>query len=117
MSKSSTVATVAAGGPTQGRRWLWAGVAGAAVLTMATLAAQAAPGQPSAGQLGLQDSATPVMDAIRWFHNSWVNPMIIAITVFVLVLLAYVLLRFNEKANPTPSRVTHNSNTHSRSRT
>ena len=48
-------------------------------LALATLAAHAGAGQPTAGEMGLQDSVTPVMDDIRWFHNSWVNPIIVCI--------------------------------------
>ncbi len=49
------------------------------------------------------------MDGIIWMHNTWVNPIIIAITAFVLLLLAIVIFRFSEKNNPTPSRTTHNT--------
>lgn len=89
---------------------LMLGVAiGATALACSTLAVYAAAGQPVSGQLGLQDAATPVMEYIRWFHNSWVNPMIIAITVFVMALLAYVMWRFSEKNNPVPSKLTHHT--------
>ena len=65
-------------------------------------------GQPSPWELGLQQSASPVMDDIVWFHNFllWI---IIAIALFVLILLAIVVVRFNARANPTPSRTTHNT--------
>ncbi len=65
-------------------------------------------GQPSPWELGLQQSASPVMDDIVWFHN-FLLWLIAAIAVFVLVLLAIVVLRFNARANPTPSRTTHNT--------
>jgi cytochrome c oxidase subunit II len=65
-------------------------------------------GQPSPWQLGLQQSASPVMDDIVWFHN-FLLWLIAAIAVFVLVLLAIVVLHFNARANPTPSRTTHNT--------
>jgi cytochrome c oxidase subunit II len=71
--------------------------------------ARAAAGQPVNGQFGLQDSVTPVMDAIAWLHNSWVNPMIIVITAFVMLLLLIVIFRFSEKNNPVPSKTTHNT--------
>jgi cytochrome c oxidase subunit 2 len=71
-------------------------------------AALAAEGQPSPWQLGLQDSATPVMDDIVWFHD-FLLYIIGVITVFVLALLVIVMVRFNAKANPTPSRTTHNT--------
>lgn len=60
-------------------------------------------------QLGLQDAASPVMHEIIWFHDSLLLPIITVITVFVLGLLLFVIFRFNEKANPTPSKTTHNT--------
>lgn len=74
----------------------------------AALAATAATGQPHPWQLGLQAGATPVMDDVIWFHDFllWV---IAAITLLVLALLVYVMLRFNARANPVPSRTTHNT--------
>ena len=71
-------------------------------------AAFAGLGQPSPWEIGLQGSATPVMDDIVWFHNIllWV---IFAITAFVLALLIYIMVKFNARANPTPSRTTHNT--------
>ena len=71
-------------------------------------AAFAGLGQPSPWQLGLQQSATPVMDNIVWFHD-FLLWLITAITLFVLVLLVIVFVRFNARANPTPSRTTHNT--------
>jgi cytochrome c oxidase subunit II len=65
-------------------------------------------GQPSPWQKGLQDPVTEVAVKINEFHDL-VNPIIIAITVFVLLLMVWVCVRFNERANPTPSRVTHNT--------
>ena len=84
-------------------------VIGAAALAGTTLIAHAAAGQPVSGQIGLQDSVTQVMDQIRWFHNSWVNPIIIAITIFVMGLMAYAMWRFSEKSNPVPSKLTHHT--------
>lgn len=59
-------------------------------------------------QKGFQDAVTPVAESIQWFHD-FVNIIIIVIAVFVLILLAIIILRFNERANPTPSRFTHNT--------
>ena len=48
------------------------------------------------------------MDYIAWF--SWYTLIIVTvITVFVVALLGWCALRFNERANPVPSRVTHNT--------
>ena len=71
-------------------------------------AALAQIGQPVDGQLGFQGAATPVMEEISLFHDR-VNVIIIAITIFVLLLLAWVILRYNERANPTPSKFSHNT--------
>ncbi len=65
-------------------------------------------GQPSPWQLGLQQSATPVMDNIIWFHD-FLLYIITGIAAFVLALLIVVMLRFNARANPIPSRTTHNT--------
>src|SRR5678815_369451 len=86
----------------------------AAVLLLAAVAlfaggvAFAGMGQPSPWQMGFQQSAAPSMDEIIDFHNLvlWI---IIAITVFVLALLLIIIVKFNAKANPTPSKTTHNT--------
>jgi cytochrome c oxidase subunit II len=86
----------------------------AAVLLLAVAAlfaggvAFAGMGQPSPWQMGFQQSAAPSMDDIIDFHNLvlWI---IIAITVFVLALLLIIIVKFNAKANPTPSKTTHNT--------
>jgi cytochrome c oxidase subunit 2 len=74
----------------------------------AAYAANEATGQPHPWQLGLQAPATPVMDNIVWFHDFllWLTA---AIALFVLVLLVVVVVKFNARANPVPSRTTHNT--------
>jgi cytochrome c oxidase subunit 2 len=59
-------------------------------------------------QLGMQDAATEVMDNINRFHNELLV-IITLISAFVLGLLVIVMVRFNARANPTPSRTTHNT--------
>ena len=80
----------------------------ASVAVVAAGAAWAAAGHPEPWQLGLQTSASPVMDDIIWFHN-FLLYLIVAITIFVLALLVIVMVKFNARANPVPSRVTHNT--------
>ncbi|WP_240756678.1 cytochrome c oxidase subunit II [Roseicella aquatilis] len=65
-------------------------------------------GAPTPWGVGLQPAAGPVKEAIHDF-NTLVLWIIVAITAFVLVLLAYVVFRFRESANPTPSRTSHNT--------
>ncbi len=78
------------------------------MLLVATLPAMAGMGQPSAGQMGLQGAASPVAEQIHTFYD-FVNIIIVSIAVFVMLLLIYVMFRFNERSNPTPSKVTHNT--------
>jgi cytochrome c oxidase subunit 2 len=78
-----------------------------AILTGAE-AALAGLGQPSPWQVGLQQSASPVMDNIIWFHD-FLLYIITGIAGFVLILLVVVMVRFNARTNPSPSRTTHNT--------
>jgi cytochrome c oxidase subunit II len=70
--------------------------------------ALAAAGQPSPWQLGLQESVTPVFTQMHDFH-SFLLAIITVITLFVLALLVYCVVRFNENRNPTPSKTTHHT--------
>lgn len=65
-------------------------------------------GHADPGQLGMQTPASPVAADIVWFHD-WLLAMCVIISLFVLGLLVYVMVKFNEKANPTPSRLTHHT--------
>ncbi len=65
-------------------------------------------GQPVADGIGFQPAATKLARDLQWL-DGMVLIIITAITVFVLGLLAYVIVRYNRKANPTPSTFTHNS--------
>jgi cytochrome c oxidase subunit 2 len=80
----------------------------AAALISGGNAALAGMGQPSPWQMGLQASATPIMSDITWFHDVllWITAVISG---FVLLLLLIIILRFNARANPTPTRTTHNT--------
>jgi cytochrome c oxidase subunit II len=89
-----------------GRRLLGWAVAGVALVACG--AASAELGQPAPWEFRLQESASPVMDNITWFHD-WLLWIITAITLFVLALLIAVVVKFNARANPVPSRTTHNA--------
>jgi cytochrome c oxidase subunit II len=78
----------------------------AAAMVFAPGYALAAAGQAEPWQIGLQDPVTPVAEYIHWFHN-YLLVIITVVTLFVLGLLVYVMLRFNAKANPVPSKTTH----------
>lgn len=71
------------------------------------LAAFAAEGAPTPWQLNLQPAASPSALRIHEFHDMllWI---IFAISIFVLLLLVWVIIRYNSKANPVPAKFTHN---------
>jgi cytochrome c oxidase subunit 2 len=89
-----------------GKRVLGLTVAGATLVTGG--AAFAELGQPSPWQYSLQESGSPVMENIIWFHSLLLT-IITIITLFVLALLVIVMVKFNAKANPTPSKTTHHT--------
>jgi len=68
----------------------------------------AGTGQPKDWQLGLQGAASPIMEQIHDFHN-YVTIIVVAIALFVLALMIIVMVRFNERKNPEPSRTSHNT--------
>jgi len=65
-------------------------------------------GQPLPWQMDMQPAATPLAEQLQWFHT-FLLYIITGIVIFVFSLMGYVLLRFNERANPKPSRTTHNT--------
>jgi cytochrome c oxidase subunit II len=77
-----------------------------AAATLSLVAGVAA--QPVNWQLGLQDSAAERMTRIIDLHN-FVLVIITVICLFVLGLLTWIMIRYNAKANPTPSATTHNT--------
>jgi cytochrome c oxidase subunit II len=89
-----------------GRRLLGLAVAGVALAAGGVASAEM--GQPAPWEYKLQESASPVMDNITWFHN-FLFVLITVITLFVLALLVIVVIKFNAKSNPVPSKTTHNT--------
>ncbi|MEP3244389.1 MAG: cytochrome c oxidase subunit II [Sneathiella sp.] len=70
--------------------------------------AVAAQGQAVPWQFGFQDAFSPVAHEMHDFHNILLI-IITAISVFVAALLLYVMIRFNRKKNPVPSKTSHNT--------
>jgi len=68
----------------------------------------ATAGQPVDWQMGFQEPASPVMESINDFHNLLLV-IIFSIVAFVSALLLIVFVRFNAKANPVPSKTSHNT--------
>lgn len=79
-----------------------------AILLAGAGTAFAGLGEPTPWQIGMQESASPIMGDITWF-NTFLFWITAAIAVFVLALLAIIMIRFNARAHPTPSRTTHNT--------
>lgn len=80
----------------------------AALATTAAFGDVALADKPEPWQVGFQSAASPLMDDVLSFHGLllWI---IVAITLFVLGLLVYAMVRFREGRNPTPSKTTHNT--------
>ncbi|MBX3514697.1 MAG: cytochrome c oxidase subunit II [Xanthobacteraceae bacterium] len=89
-------------------RGFWASAAVALAAIAGSVPAAASMGQPSPWQINFQDAASPIMEQIHSFHL-WLTIIAVLITLFVLVLLIIVFVRFNEKANPVPSTTTHHT--------
>lgn len=79
------------------------------VLTFAALALYAAPALavPTPWGLNFQGEASPSAERIHEFHHMLLY-IITAITIFVFALLAWVVLRYNKRANPVPQQFSHN---------
>jgi cytochrome c oxidase subunit II len=79
-----------------------------ALLAVAAVAGPAEASQPLPWQLGMQPAVTPAKEFIGSFHNLLLV-IITLITIFVLALLLYTIVRFRASANPTPSKTTHHT--------
>src|SRR5580692_11072269 len=78
------------------------------LLTLALAgAATAAVALPLDWQTGFQPSASPVMDQIVAFHHELFY-IITAVSLFVLALLVWIIIKFRASVNPTPSKLHHN---------
>ena len=71
------------------------------LLTISSLALAGAAfaGQPTPGAIGFQPAATRIAERQHWFHNQMLMPIITVITIFVLALLIWVMVRYNSRAN------------------
>ena len=84
-------------------------VAGCALFVLGVFSAAGWAQQPHPWQLGMQPPATPVKERIHFLHNDILMPIITVITVFVLGLLLYVMVRFHYRRHPIPTRTSHNA--------
>jgi cytochrome c oxidase subunit 2 len=82
--------------------------AGVSVLLLLGTGTAFADGPPHNWQLGFQEAASPIKEQMESFHNLLLV-IIVALSVFVLGLLVYVMWRFSANRNPVPSKTAHNT--------
>ncbi|GGY53044.1 cytochrome c oxidase subunit II [Parvularcula lutaonensis] len=59
--------------------------------------------------IDLRDAASPVAEQIHSFYNAILVPMKVGISLLILGLIIWVVLRFNKRANPNPAKFSHNT--------
>jgi cytochrome c oxidase subunit 2 len=65
-------------------------------------------GEPD-GRKGVQFQVTPIGEEAASFHNYWLLPLCALISIIVLGLLLWAMIRYRRSANPVPSRNSHNT--------
>jgi len=78
------------------------------LIALAEKAAAIEVTEPRPWQINLQPAGSPVMEAIHRFNDGLLI-VVTAIVIVVLALLVYVMVRFNARAHPVPSRTSHNT--------
>lgn len=73
------------------------------------LAQEGRVGIPADRQISFQEPATETMQRILDFHDGMLMYIITAITLLVIGLLIWVMIRYNRRSNPEPSRTSHNT--------
>jgi cytochrome c oxidase subunit II len=56
-----------------------------------------------------QEQYNPNGRDAKWINDNFLNPMTFIISIFVLGLLVWIMIRFNKRSNPNPSKTTHNT--------
>ena len=94
-----------------GLKRMAAGISAGALAAMfgTWAAAQELLGQPTPGGIGLQPAASPLKHDAHFFHDAILMPIITIISLFVLALLVWCVVRYNKRANPVPARWSHNT--------
>ncbi|NBR30733.1 MAG: cytochrome c oxidase subunit II [Sphingomonadaceae bacterium] len=75
----------------------------------AALAPVAGIGQPAPGKIGIQPQVTENGERARHLHDVILLPIITVISLFVLGLLLWVMVRYRRAANPVASKTSHNT--------
>ena len=83
-----------------------------AEVAKSTMASRTMPtpgvGQPD-GRMNFQDQVTPIGEEAAWFHDFILLPLTIGISLLVLALMLWVIVRYRRAANPVPSRTSHHT--------
>jgi cytochrome c oxidase subunit II len=66
-------------------------------------------GMPTDRGIDFQDQYSDLGAHAKWINNAILLPIITIISLFVLGLLLWVIVRYNRRANPVPSKTTHNT--------
>lgn len=66
-------------------------------------------GMPKPAEMDFQEQFSETGQYAKWINNSVLLPIITLISLFVLGLLLWVIVRYNRRANPVPSKTTHNT--------
>ncbi len=73
------------------------------------MAAQPMIGQPTDRLMSIQPQVTKNGQRAMDFHNGILFPLITIVSLFVLALLVWVIIRYRQAANPIPSKTSHNT--------
>ena len=81
----------------------------AAATAATALAAPALANNPVDGGIAMLPAKSAVAQEVHVFHNWILMPIMTGISLFVLALLLWVIMRYNSKANPNPRKFSHNT--------
>lgn len=101
LAQAAPAAEAAAEAPAQ--------AAAEAATTIQRMAPTPGKGMPDAGGIGLQTQYSQNGEYGLWIHNGVLLPIITVISLLVLLLLLWVVVRYNKRANPKASRTSHNT--------
>ena len=80
-----------------------------AMTGLGVFAAGAAMAERVDGGVAMLPANSALAEEVHFFHNWILMPIITGISLFVLALLLWVILRYNAKANPNPRKFSHNT--------
>ena len=106
---ATTAATPAAAGDAAATPAGDAGAAPAGDATYVPMKPTDGIGQPVDAGINFQTQESPIGEQAYWFSHYMLLPIITVISLFVLGLLLWVIVRYRASANPVPSKTTHNT--------